>query len=164
MEKRASRMTNLGPRVIVNVFALLILSTLLLGTVAFSQTLVTHTDETNFQVQKNDFSFGDFLKVDDSISEKKVRQFEIQYTAFPEKQALYRDIVEVKNTTELSQTIQISYQKGDITLYFEEADANLGPDVKTLAPGESAPITLLAKESKSNKNETRETNFSLRTE
>lgn len=157
-------MNAIGPRVVVNVFALLILSTLLLGPVAFSQALVTHDDETDLKVQTNDFSFGDFLKIEDRVSEKKVRQFQIQYVAFPDKQALYRRIVEVKNPTELSQTIKISYTKEDVTLYFEEGDAKLGPQVKILKPGEAAGVTLLAKESQGSENETKEATFSLRTE
>lgn len=157
-------MNAIGPRIIVNVFALLVLAVLLLGPVAFSQTLITHDNKTEFQVQTNDFSFGEFLTVKDRVAEEKVRQFQIQYVAFPDKQALYRRILEVKNTSEFPQAIKISYVSGDVTLYFEEGDTNLGPNVKTLKPGENAAITLLAKQSQSDQNETREITFSLKTE
>jgi hypothetical protein len=153
-------------RFAVNIFACLFLSFLLLGPTAFSATLVTFEKDETLTVREEDFRFGQFLKIESQTKEVSRSWYSVTFTLFPQKQALYKDILKLANNSNTSQTVKISdLQTLEANIFFAQGDNPLeGPQIVTLDPDGIASVNLLAMPAKGQVNEVDTLSFSLEVE
>jgi hypothetical protein len=153
-------------RFFVNIVAVLFLSLLLLGPTAFSATFVTFEKDQVLAISQEDYRFGDFLKIKKETKEVSQSQFNITFTAFPQKQALYRDILKLTNNSNTSQVVKISnLESPQANIFFAQSDNSLeGSIITTIDSGNTVTVHLLALPAKGQTNEVIDTSFTLEVE
>jgi len=153
-------------RFFVNIVAVLFLSLLLLGPTVFSATFVTFEKDQVLTISQEDYRFGDFLKIKKEAKEISQSQFNITFTAFPQKQALYRDILKLANNSNISKTVKISnIETSQASVFFAQDDSSTeGSTIATLDPGKTFSISLLASPAKGQANEVTNISFTLEAE
>jgi len=153
-------------RFFVNLTAAFFLSLLLLGSTAFSAAFVTFENDQVLNIRQGDFRFGDFLKIESQNRKISQTQYNVTFTTFPQKKALYRDILRITNNYITSKTIRLSNSKFlHAEIFFAQNDNQQeGVSVISLSPGSTVSINLLALPAQGEINEIENLSFNLEVE
>jgi len=159
-------MKQIALKFLVNIFAVFLLSFLLLGSIAFSATVVTFNKSQILSFKYEDYRFGDFLKIKKESYKDFKFYFDIAFIALPKKPALYRDFLKLTNSSNNVKIVKIlNSNNPQADVFFTENYLSAeGAKTMTLKPGQILAISLIARPAVGLLNEEINTSFTLEVE
>lgn len=130
-------------RFLVNLGAILVLALLLAAPGVFSNNLTQFTGETfGFEVVNNSDKFAQLLKLE-RAGGGGLGEFNLEFTTFENKAALYRAILEIENKTNLPKKVKVANSNQKIAIFFDTGLQTQGSSELQILPKQKVGISLL---------------------
>jgi len=136
-------------KILVNIFALVILVILLslpivfsIGTLKFQPSISWH----NLAIIGHSQKFSDYLTLGQKEEGGKI-VFDLEFFRFAEKTALYQGMIEIKNNSDKVKTLAIHQNQGDTQIFFEDGGQKISSQQISLPPQKTISLSLEAKPS-----------------
>lgn len=134
-------------KILVNIFALVILVILLslptvfsIGTLKFQPIISWH----NLTIVGHSQKFSDYLTLDQKEEGGKI-VFDLEFSRFAEKTALYQGMIEIKNNSDKVKTLAIHQNQGDAQIFFDNSGQKIASQQISLPPQQTINLSLEAK-------------------